>query len=275
MQASLFRDREDRPGPAGNGAGHSEKPYVVAVGGLDPTGGAGLVRDLLTAEALGARAMLVGTAWTRQDESGVKGVEPRSPDMVRAGLDQALAACPPRRTAVKVGMVARGGIAAAVVSGLEAWDGPVVFDPVLGASAGGSLFEGAPADMLPLVRRATLVTPNLEEAAWLTGLAVVTLDHARHAAQALAGLGPAAVLVKGGHLPGAATDVLCSAAGERLFEGTRLPGRNPRGTGCALATAVAVGLARGQPLEQAVDGAKVWLAGRIQAAVAIGGARYL
>jgi hydroxymethylpyrimidine/phosphomethylpyrimidine kinase len=172
-------------------------------------------------------------------------------------------------------MVAMGGIAAAIVSGLEAWQGPVVFDPVLAASAGGALFEGAPADLLPLVRRATLVTPNLVEAAWLTGLAVETLDHARQAAQTLAGWGPAAVLVKGGHLPRAATDVLRSAAGERLFEGTRLPGRSPRGTGCALATAVAVGLARGQPLEQAVDAAKVWLAGRIQAAVTIGSARFL
>jgi hydroxymethylpyrimidine/phosphomethylpyrimidine kinase len=275
MQASRFCDTRDHREPAENGAGHSEKPYLVAVGGLDPTGGAGLVRDLLTTEALGARAILVGTAWTRQDESGVKGIEPRSPDLVRAGLEQALAACPPRRTAVKVGMVARGGIAGAIVAGLEAWPGPVVFDPVLAASAGGSLFEGAPADLLPLLRRATLVTPNLAEAAWLTGLAVETLDHARHAAQALARWGPAAVLVKGGHLPEAATDVLRSAAGERLFERTRLPGRNPRGTGCALATAIAVGLARGQPLEQAVDAAKVWLAGRIQAAVTVGNTRYL
>jgi hydroxymethylpyrimidine/phosphomethylpyrimidine kinase len=195
--------------------------------------------------------------------------------MVRASLDNALAACPLRRTAVKVGMVAGASIATAIVAGLEAWQGPVVFDPVLGASAGGRLFEGAPADLLPLLRRATLVTPNLAEAAWLSGLAVETLDHARQAAQEMAARGSPAVLVKGGHLSGPATDVLRSAEGERLFHGPRLPGRNPRGTGCALATAIAVGLARGQPLEQAVEAAKVWLAGRIQAAVRIGGARYL
>ena len=275
MQDSLFRNRGDCPGPAENEAGPSERPHVVAVGGLDPSGGAGLVRDLLTAEALGARAILVGTAWTRQDESGVRGVEPRSPDLVRAGLEQALALCPPRRTAVKIGMVARGGIAAAIISGLRAWRGPVVFDSVLGASGGGSLFEGTPADLLPLVSRATLVTPNLAEAAWLTGLVVETLEHARQAAQALAASGSAAVLVKGGHLGGPATDVLRSPAGERLYEGTRLPGKSPRGTGCALATAIAVGLARDQPLEQAVGAAKAWLADRIQAAVAIGNARYL
>jgi hydroxymethylpyrimidine/phosphomethylpyrimidine kinase len=219
--------------------------------------------------------MLVGTAWTRQDESGVKGIEPRSPYAVRASLDETLAACPLGRTAVKIGMVADASTAATIVAGLEAWQGPVVFDPVLGASAGGSLFEGAPVDLLPLLRRATLVTPNLAEASWLTGLVVETLDQARQAAQEMAGRGLRAVLVKGGHLSGPATDVLRSATGERLYPGTRLPGRSPRGTGCALATAIAVGLARGQPLEQAIDAAKVWLAGRIQAAVAIGGARYL
>jgi hydroxymethylpyrimidine/phosphomethylpyrimidine kinase len=195
--------------------------------------------------------------------------------MVRAGLEHALAACPPRGTAVKIGMVAGGSIAAAIVSGLDAWQGPVVFDPVLRASGGGSLFEGKPADLLPLIRRATLLTPNLAEAAWLTGRVVESLDHARYAAQTLAGWGQAAVLVKGGHLCGPATDVLHSPSGERLFAGARLPGKNPRGTGCALATAIAVGLALGQPLDRAVDSAKVWLAGRIQAAETIGDARYL
>jgi hydroxymethylpyrimidine/phosphomethylpyrimidine kinase len=275
MQESRCHDRGDHPGRSENGAVPSARPHVVAVGGLDPSGGAGLVRDLLTAEALGARAILVGTAWTRQDERGVKGIEPRSPDMVREDLEQALAASPLRRTAVKIGMVAGPSIATAILSGLEAWQGPVVFDPVLAASGGGSLFEGAPVDLLPLVNRATLVTPNLVEAAWLTGLAVETLDHARQAARVLAAWGAAAVLVKGGHLCGPPTDVLRSPAGERLYEGTRLPGSSPRGTGCALATAIAVGLARGEPLEQAVDAAKVWLAGRIQAAVTIGGAHYL
>ena len=271
MQASRFHDMSERPGAAEEAG----RPLVVAVGGLDPTGGAGLVRDFLTADALDARAVLVGTAWTRQDESGVKSVEPRSSDAVRTSLDETLAACPLGRTAVKIGMVAGASTAAAILAGLEAWQGPVVFDPVLGASAGGSLFEGAPADLFPLLRRATLVTPNLAEAAWLTGLAVDTLDHARQAAQEMAGRGLRSVLVKGGHLSGPATDVLCSATGERLYQGTRLPGRSPRGTGCALATAIAVGLARGQPLEQAIDAAKVWLAGRIQAAATIGGARYL
>ena len=271
MQEPRFHGGRDRPGAAEEAG----PPLVVAVGGFDPTGGAGLVRDFLTAEALGARAVLVGTAWTRQDESGVKGVELRSSDAVRESLAEALAACPTGQTAVKVGMVAGASIVAAIVAGLDAWPGPVVFDPVLGASAGGSLFAGAPADLFPLLRRATLVTPNLAEAAWITGGAVETLDHARQAAQEMAGRGLRAVLVKGGHLSGPATDVLRSQTGERLFQGARLPGRSPRGTGCALATAIAVGLARGQQLEQSLEEAKAWLAERIQSAVGIGSARFL
>jgi len=268
MQGSRSFDR-------GCATGGPEAPYVVAVGGLDPSGGAGLVRDFITAEALGAKGILVGTAWTRQDEGGVRGVEPRSPEMVRAGIEHALAGCPIRATAVKVGMVARADIVAAIVAALDAWQGPVVFDPVLGASGGGSLFEGTPADLLPLMRRATILTPNLAEAAWLAGMAVDTVDHARHVARELVDRGAAAVLVKGGHLHGPPTDVLHSLVGERLYQGIRLPGTSPRGTGCALATAIAVGLARGQPLEQAVDAAKGWLAGRIEAATTVGNSRYL
>jgi hydroxymethylpyrimidine kinase/phosphomethylpyrimidine kinase len=277
MQEPPYSDRETslEDGQYGQACERPERPNVIAVGGLDPSGGAGLVRDLLTAAALGARAVLVGTAWTCQDERGVKGVEPRSPGMVRAGIEHALETCPLGRTAVKVGMAANRSIVAAIVSGLQAWQGPVVLDPVRGASGGGSLFEGNPADLLPLMRRATIVTPNLAEAAWLTGLPVQTLDQSRQAAQTLARWSEAAVLVKGGHLAGPATDVLCSSAGERLYVGPRLPGRSPRGTGCALATALAVGLVSGQSLEQAVQDAKAWLAARIRTAVPIGAARYL
>lgn len=275
MQASRSFDPGGRKAPAEAGNGQSETPHVVAVGGLDPSGGAGLVRDVLTGRVLGARVLLVGTAWTRQDESGVKGVEPRCPDMVRAGLEEALAGCPANRTAVKIGMVATPGIAAALRSALDVWQGPVVFDPVLGASGGGSLFAGTPADLGSLLGRAALLTPNLAETAWLTGWVVETLDQARYAARELVDRGSAAVLVKGGHLAGPPTDVLHSATGERLYPGTRLPGLSPRGTGCALATAIAVGLAGNQSLEKAIDAAKTWLAGRIQSAVAVGNTRHL
>jgi hydroxymethylpyrimidine/phosphomethylpyrimidine kinase len=266
MQETTHCPVPPKPGP----------PYVVAIGGLDPSGGAGLARDLLTAMALGGQAVLVGTAWTRQDERGARGIEPRHPNMLQAAIEHALESCDPERTAVKIGMTGNGTLIAAIVSGLNAWTGPVVFDPVLGASSGGTtLFQGAPADMLPLVHRATLVTPNLAEASWLTGQPVSTREEAHRAARTLSSWGKTSILVKGGHLDGPPVDVLASPEGEQLFEGVRLPGKSPRGTGCTLATAIALKLAAGHPLAQAVHAAKGWLAARIAAATEIDGARFL
>jgi hydroxymethylpyrimidine/phosphomethylpyrimidine kinase len=239
---------------------------VVAVGGLDPGGGAGLVRDGITARAWGAAVVLVGTAWTDQSRQGVRGFEPRPAasvvDAVRRAAEGA--------AAVKIGMVATPELADAVVEALADFQGPVVLDPVLGASSGGALFAGPPAGLMPLVRRATVTTPNLAEAAALSGLAVATLEEARAAARALAGAGARAVLVKGGHLSGAAVDLLVDARGEEAFTAERLPGESPRGTGCALATAIAVGLGRGRGLREAVREAKGWLWEQIRGARWIG-----
>jgi hydroxymethylpyrimidine/phosphomethylpyrimidine kinase len=124
---------------------------------------------------------------------------------------------------------------------------------------------------MPLVRRATVVTPNAAEAAALVGGAVATVEDARHAGRALVAAGAAAVLVKGGHLPGAATDLLVTAGGEEAFTAERVPGVSPRGTGCALATALAIELGRGAPLREAVATAKEWLREQIAAARLVGG----
>jgi hydroxymethylpyrimidine/phosphomethylpyrimidine kinase len=257
-----------------------DAPYVVAVAGLDPGGGAGLLRDALTVRSLGARAALVGTAWTIQGPGGVAGVEPRSAEGVRQAFAHALGGGDPEGTAVKIGMVPNGDVAAAIVAALDdgpgrRFPGPVVWDPVLGASHGGRLFRGDVDELWPLLRRATLVTPNLSEAAALLGQPVRDRDEARAAARALRARGCAAVLVKGGHLDGAAEDVLASADGERSFVADRVPGPSPRGTGCALASAIAVGLAEGRTLEYAIERAKVWLSARIAGAHEVAGERRL
>lgn len=239
---------------------------LVAVGGLDPGGGAGLVRDFESGRGRGARVLLVGTAWTDQSPGGVRGFEPRPGREVGDAVRRALA----EADAVKVGMVATAEIAAALAGALEGFAGPVVYDPVLGSSSGGSLFAGAPDQLLPLIRRASVITPNLAEAARLSGLPVSTLDEARAAARALVAAGAPAVLVKGGHLPGAAIDLLATATGQQAFTADRVPGPSPRGTGCALATALAIELARGQPLEAAVRTAKDWLLERIRQAHPVG-----
>jgi hydroxymethylpyrimidine/phosphomethylpyrimidine kinase len=247
---------------------------VVAAGGLDPSGGAGLIRDLLTARAMEAKAHIVATALTDQDDAGVFGVEIRAGDRVRRELAAALARTQRqgRPAAVKIGMVGDAALVPALVEALSGFAGPVVYDPVLAASSGGALYRGELAALDPLLARATLVTPNRGEAAALAGVAVDDVAGAEAAARALRARGARAVLVKGGHLAGAeACDVLVSDAGVQVMRAPRVPGKDPRGTGCALATAIAVGLARGQALPDAVAAAKAWLHAQIAAAPADGG----
>ena len=248
---------------------------VVLVGGVDPGSGAGVARDLLTAEALGAHGVVVGTAWTEQGSSSTFAIEPRAPERVQAALASALARVDGAASAVKIGMVATAPIAQAVEKALASYAGPVVYDPVVRASSGDSLYQGDRESVLALARRATLLTPNLAEAAWLLDRPVRSESDARSAARSLRALGITAVLVKGGHLDGDATDVLLSPAGESLFSSPRIAGPSPRGTGCALATAIAVGLARGETLERAVASAKTWLTRHIASARTVGDERHL
>ena len=249
----------------------------IAVGGLDPTGGAGLVRDLLTARALGARVHLVPAAWTEQSAAaGVSAVEPRAPASLSRALETAwkAAAAEAIPSAVKVGMLPDGEAMRAVIDALRGYEGPVVFDPVLGASSGGALFRDPPRVLSPMLARATLVTPNGPEAVALLGrpgLERLGVEDAEQLGRGLIDAGARAVLVKGGHLAGhTAVDTLVTATAVRRFTASRLAGPNVRGTGCALGTAIAVGLGRREPLEDAVAGAKRWLHAALGRAVAVG-----
>jgi hydroxymethylpyrimidine/phosphomethylpyrimidine kinase len=249
---------------------------VLVIGGIDPSGGAGLLRDVATAAARGARAHALGTAWTEQGDT-IHRVEARAPAAVRDALANAIAALQP--AAVKIGMAVGPATAAALLAGLGGYAGPVVVDPVLATSRGGALWEGEPSDLTPLLRRATLVTPNASEAGELAGHQVETGAGAEAAARFLIArdrLG--AVLVKGGHIDEAettVTDMLVTPDGSRHWSRPRVAGPAPRGTGCALATAIAVELGRGSDLPSAVETAGAWLAGAIAAAVDAGGERHL
>jgi hydroxymethylpyrimidine/phosphomethylpyrimidine kinase len=249
---------------------------VLLIGGIDPSGAAGLLRDVATAAARGARAHAVGTAWTEQGD-GVHRVEPRAPEAVRDALAHAVATLQPG--AVKIGMAVGPATAAALIDALARYAGPVVIDPVLATSRGGTLWEGEPADIVPLLRRATLVTPNAVEAGELCGHQVQTGSGAVAAGRFLIDRHLlSAVLVKGGHVDeaeAAVTDVLVTADGVRHWSRPRVPGPAPRGTGCALATAIAIELGRGRDLPAAVERAGTWLAGAIAAAVEVGGERRL
>ena len=266
MQASQIGSADDRRPPPPRS--------VLLIGGIDPRAGAGLLRDVLTAIALGTRPIAVGTAWTEQG-ADVHSVEARSAESLIDSVRYAVSARP---SAVKIGMVPDADAAAAILVGLSSYEGPIVVDPVLASSRGGALFKGSLADLFPLLRRATLVTPNAAEAAILAGVAVRGLDDAEAAARALADRGVAAVLVKGGHLgaaPAPVTDTLLVDGAVHRLPHARVAGGDVRGTGCALATAIAVHLGRDVGLRDAVDAGTVWLGRALAAAVDLGDERHL
>ena len=231
---------------------------VLIIAGSDSGGGAGVQADIKTVTMLGGYAATAITAVTVQDTVGVSAIHPVPPDMVaaqaRAVLDDIGA------DAIKTGMLGDAATVEAVAEVLEGAAAiPAVVDPVMAAKGGAALLEARAMDAFKarLVPRAALLTPNAPEAEALTGLAVHSFDDQRRAGEALLALGARAVLVKGGHVPGArVVDLLVTAAGETAFEAERIETRHTHGTGCTLASACAAGLAQGLPLAEAV--ARAW-----------------
>ena len=227
---------------------------VVSIGGSDSGGGAGIQADLLTLAAHGVHAATVVVAGTAQSTRGVTVVEPFSTRFVGAQIDDVFSDFRP--ASVMVGMLFGPAHVRAVAAGLRRHRAKnVVLDPVLSSTAGVSLLSPAgflalKRDLLPLC---DLVTPNLPEAAALAGSRVDTPESVRRAARQIAGLGPRAVLVKGGHGSGGRVrDLLWTGRRFRTFDNPRLPG-DAHGTGCALASAIAANLARGLGLEPSVE----------------------
>ncbi len=241
-------------------------PNLLSIAGSDPSGGAGIQADLKTFSALGCYGMAAVTALTAQNTRGVAAVHVPPPDILGAQLDAVFADV--SVAAIKVGMLATGDMVRTVAQRLAAHPAiPVVLDPVLVATSGDSL--GAPdvveAIVAHLLGRATVITPNLPEAARLAGLPVPEdEDGMRATAEALLGRGARAVLVKGGHLGGReAVDLLAEAAGLQFFRAPRVETRNTHGTGCTLSSAIACYLARGLALADAVGAAKSYLTSAI------------
>ncbi|MGO6786236.1 bifunctional hydroxymethylpyrimidine kinase/phosphomethylpyrimidine kinase [Rhizobium ruizarguesonis] len=242
---------------------------VLSIAGSDPSGGAGIQADLKAFSARSVYGMAVLTALTAQNTQGVSGVHLVPPQFVADQINAVFADV--RVDAVKIGMIANAGIADAVASALtDHRDIPIVIDPVMIAKGGAALLAPEAVDVLTrrLLPLATLLTPNLPEAAALLHQPVAT-NRADMAAQAerLRALGPAAVLVKGGHLDSdESPDVLATAAGLHWFEARRVPTKNTHGTGCTLSSALAAELAKGASAQEAVAIAKDYLAGAVAAA---------
>jgi hydroxymethylpyrimidine/phosphomethylpyrimidine kinase len=245
---------------------------ALTIAGSDSGGGAGIQADLKTFAAHGVYGTSAITAVTAQNTLGVNGFEALSADLVTAQIEAVVSDIGAH--AAKTGMLANAAIVEAVAAAVQALDIPLlVVDPVMIAKSGDRLVdEDAVAAMRSeLLRRAFVVTPNIPEAETLAALAIRTDADREEAARRILKLGASAVVIKGGHLPGATIrDLLYD--GHRFVELTapRVHGRSTHGTGCTFAAAIAAQLALGRTLSDAVPLAQAYVAGAMQAGPAIG-----
>lgn len=235
-------------------------PVVLTIAGTDSGGAAGIAADLATFAALGAHGACAVTAVTAQDTTGVHRVVALTAEDVQAQIDAVLGDLPV--AAVKTGMLGSAEVAA-VVAGLPE-QLPLVVDPVLVATSGAVLGdrEVVQAYLRHLLPRATVVTPNLDEAATLAG--ADPDDPAPDIARALHALGPAVVLTGGDPTSGTCRDVLVDATGTHVLEHPAVATGNDHGTGCTFSAALAVRLARGEDLRRACLAAQAFVAAALQ-----------
>jgi hydroxymethylpyrimidine/phosphomethylpyrimidine kinase len=244
-------------------------PIALTIAGSDPGGGAGIQADLKTFHQLGVYGTSAITLVTVQNTVRVSRVELLVASLVAEQIDAVLEDLPP--SAIKTGALGSAEIVEAVAS--RAFKGPLVVDPVTISKHGYPLLNSAARDAMRtlLLPRAALVTPNLDEAAQLTGIAVDCPESMKEAARRIADLGPRAVLVKGGHLEGDALDILFAGGQFTDFRSPRIETRHTHGTGCTYSAAIAAFLAHGRGLEEAVGAAKAFITEAIRTAPGLGG----
>ena len=235
---------------------------ALTIAGSDCSGGAGIQADLKTFSAFGVYGASVITALTAQNTRGVSAVEPVAASFVVAQIEAVLGDL--AAGAIKTGMLANAGIVEAVAGALRSGPAcPLVVDPVMVATSGDILLAPDAVDAVKraLVPLATIITPNLAEAACLLGVSVAGSEaQAVAQAKALLALGCEAVLVKGGHGSGeAAVDILCDSAGIERFARPRIDTPHTHGTGCTLSAAIAALMAQGAGLREAVGRAKTFV----------------
>jgi len=248
-------------------------PRALTIAGSDSGGGAGIQADLKVFFALGCHGMSAVTALTAQNTVRVSGIHAVPADFVAAQIDAVTTDI--GVDAAKTGMLANSKIVAATARAIRANNiRNLVVDPVFVAKSRDHLLERDAVDALrdEVLPLATIVTPNLYEAGGLLGDEEIgDLNEMREAALALHKLGPRAVLVKGGHLPGdRAVDVLFDGTNVTEIDGPRFDTADTHGTGCALSAAIAGRLARGDALVEAVRFAKAFVAGAIEHGLRIG-----
>ncbi|MEP2640727.1 bifunctional hydroxymethylpyrimidine kinase/phosphomethylpyrimidine kinase [Roseobacter sp.] len=244
------------------------RPNILSIAGSDPSGGAGIQADIKAISANGGYAMAVITGLTAQNTQGVRAVELVSPGLITSQI--AALRDDIRIDAIKIGMLGDATVIDAVATALEGCSAPIVLDPVMVAKGGDRLLA---ADAIAALRdrllpRASVITPNLPEAADLLGTPEATdTDMMQHQARALCRLGAQAVLIKGGHLNSDdAIDFLVTQGDSTALPSPRTTTRNTHGTGCTLSSALATHLGAGRTLAQAAQCAKHYISGAIAAA---------
>jgi len=249
----------------------AQRGRVLVVAGSDSGASAGIQADLKTVMALGGYAMTAITAVTVQNTQGVSATHEIPPPLVASQIEAVLDDI--GADVIKTGMLGSAATVHAVVGAISGRPIPLVVDPVMTAKGGASLIDAPAVKVLKdeLCLRATILTPNIPEAEHLAGFAIRDLNDMKRAAELLMTLGPEAVLIKGGHLPGdTIEDVLLTGDGFDVMMGRRINSPHTHGTGCTLASAIAVSLAQGMSIEASVKRARAYVREAIRSAPGLG-----
>ncbi len=246
-------------------------PRILTIAGSDSGGGAGIQADIKVITCLGGYGMSAITALTAQDTRDVWGIHPVPPEFVAQQVGLCLADI--GVDAVKTGMLCNEAIVRAVAK-VFLWNPPpnLVVDPVMFSKSGHRLLDESAERALveTIFPLAEVVTPNLQEASRLAGFEVADMEGMRGAAQIILAMGPRAVVVKGGHLPGVAADLLYDGHEFQSFPAERIDTKNTHGTGCSYSAALATALGRGLPLVDAVGLAKKFITEAIRHSLPFG-----
>ena len=249
----------------------SERKAVLTIAGSDSSGGAGIQADIKTMMANGVYAMSAITALTAQNTLGVSGILETAPEFLEQQLDCIFTDIRP--DAVKIGMLCGADMIRAAAKKLREYHAVnIVLDPVMVSTSGSRLLsreavEEMKARMFPL---ADLVTPNIPEGEVLAGMRIESPEDMEKAAETIACTYGCAVLLKGGHQAGSADDLLYRDGSFRWFPGRRIANPNNHGTGCTLSSAIASNLAKGFSMEEAVERAKKYISGALEAMLDLG-----
>jgi hydroxymethylpyrimidine/phosphomethylpyrimidine kinase len=245
--------------------------HVLTIAGSDCSGGAGIQADLKTFSALGTYGMSVITSVVAENTSRVISIHDLPPSVLADQLDAVFEDI--QVDAVKLGMLSDVNIMETIVHKLTIYKPPfVVIDPVMTAKGGQALMKAEALNALieHIVPLAYVLTPNIPEAETMTGLSITTLEDMKIAADRIFTMGSKYVLIKGGHLDGVAIDLLYDGNNYTTYSCERIMTKNTHGTGCTFSSAIAACLAKGLPIEKAVDTAKEYITEAIRHALPIG-----